>query len=242
MRESVEANAHNGVEKFLTFRFCAGLLRSTNGENIRRIEAVEGLRSVSTGAERRDSFVPLGIGPLLHRSNVRGGGLVILKWRKAMNGRSKFALILTSLVMTTLQGATAGVPNAKLWNGTWHLNAAKSKFVSSAKRQSETRTYKISGNNVMMTSNSTDASGKILRVSYSARYDGKWYPMAGNPNADRISLKPVGVREMKWSSQLRGKPSVEGTAAVSADGKHLTITRKFLRMKGAPTDVLEFDR
>lgn len=159
-----------------------------------------------------------------------------------MNGRSKFALILTSLTVVIPQGAGAAAPDAKLWNGTWHLNAAKSKFVSPGKRESETRTYNISGDRVRMTSTSVTSSGKTLKVAYSARYDGKWYSMTGNPNADRISLSPVSDREMKWSSQLHGEVSIAGSATVSADGKHLTLTRKLLQMRGTPTDVLEFDR
>ena len=158
-----------------------------------------------------------------------------------MNG-SKLALILATLAIAIPQGVSAAAPNAKLWNGTWHLNAAKSKFASSAKEQSETRSYDISGNKVTMKSNSKDLSGKALNFSYSAGYDGKWYPMVGNPNADRISLTAVSPREFRAKSQLHGKPSVQSTATVSADGKHLTIQRKMVRMKGAPTDVLEFDR
>ncbi len=158
-----------------------------------------------------------------------------------MNGRSKLAL-LASLALVISQSAIAAEPNAKLWNGAWHLNAAKSKFASSAKEASETRTYEISGDKVMMKSSSKDPAGKELNFSYTAGYDGKWYPMTGNPNADRISLKVVSDREVKASSQLHGKPSVESTATVSSDGKHLTLKRKMLRLKGAPTDTLEFDR
>jgi hypothetical protein len=167
---------------------------------------------------------------------------VILKKEEAMNAGSKFALILASLAIAIPQGVSAAAPNAKLWNGTWHLNVAKSKFASSAKEQSETRTYDISGNKVTMKSSSKDLSGKALNFSYSAGYDGKWYPMVGTPNADRISLNAVSPQELKAKSRLHGKPSVQSTATVSADGKHLTIKRKMLRMKGAPTDVLEFDR
>ena len=159
-----------------------------------------------------------------------------------MTGPSKFALILASLAIAIPQGVSAAEPNAKLWNGTWHLNAAKSKFASSAKEKSETRTYDISGKKVTMKSSSKDPSGKALNFSYTAGYDGKWYPMVGNPNADRISLTVVSEREVKAKSQLHGKPSVESTATVSADGKHLTLKRKMVRMKGAPTDILEFDR
>jgi len=158
-----------------------------------------------------------------------------------MNGRSKLAL-LASLTLVISQSAFAAEPNATLWNGTWHLNAAKSKFASSAKEASETRSYDISGKKVTMKSSSKNSAGKALNFSYTAGYDGKWYPMTGNPNADRISLKVVSDREVKASSQLKGKPSVESTATVSEDGKHLTLKRKMLRLKGAPTDVLEFDR
>jgi hypothetical protein len=104
------------------------------------------------------------------------------------------------------------------------------------------RTYDVSGNKATVKVSSKDMSGTETNFSYSAGYDGKWYPMVGNPNADRISLTAVSEREVKANSQLHGKPSVESTATVSADGKHLTINRKMLRMKGAPTDVLEFDR
>lgn len=159
-----------------------------------------------------------------------------------MNGSFKFALILASLAIAIPQSASAAVPNAKLWNGTWHLNAANSKFASPNKRQGETRTYVISGDKVTVKSSSKDAAGKTINLSYSAGYDGKWYPMAGNPNADHISMSVVSDRELKWSSQLHGKGTIAGTATVSADGKHLTIKRTFVTMKGAPTDVLEFDR
>ena len=159
-----------------------------------------------------------------------------------MNAPSKFALVLASVALALPHAASAAEPNAKLWSGTWHLNAAKSKFASSAKEKSETRTYELSGKKITMKSSSKDLAGKGLNFSYSAGYDGKWYPMTGNPNADRISLKVVSDREIKASSQLHGKPSVESTATVSADGKHLTLKREMLRMKGAPTDVLEFDR
>jgi hypothetical protein len=167
---------------------------------------------------------------------------VILKRRKAMNGISKRALIFATLAIVISQSASAAAPNAKLWNGTWHLNASKSKFSPSTKEQSETRTYDISGGKVTMKSSSKDPAGKELNFSYSAGLNGKSYAMVGNPNADSISVNAVSAREIKARSRLHGKLTVQSTATVSADGKHLTIDRKMLRIKGTPTDVLEFDR
>lgn len=159
-----------------------------------------------------------------------------------MNAPSKFALILAAAAMVIPQAVSAATPNAKLWNGTWHLDAAKSKFASPNKEASETRTYGIAGGKVTMKSSSKDPSGKELNFSYSAGLDGKAYPMVGNPNADSISLTAVSATQFKASSRLKGKLTVQSTATVSADGKHITLTRKMLRFKGAPTDTLEFNR
>lgn len=159
-----------------------------------------------------------------------------------MNGRTKFALIVAAAAIAMPQSAFAKGPDAKLWNGTWHLNVAKSKFASPAKEQSETRTYQVSGDRITMKSSSKNAAGKEMTFSYSAPLDGKWSPMHGNPNADSISVTAVSEREIKASARQHGKPSAESVAAVSADGKHLTLTRKMVGLKGAPTDVLEFNR
>jgi len=159
-----------------------------------------------------------------------------------MIGRTKYALIAAVAVLAIPHSVLAKGPDPKLWNGTWHLNVAKSKFASPAKEQSETRTYQVAGNRVMMKSSSKDASGKAMSFSYSATLDGKWSPMHGNPNADSISVTAVSGREIKASSRQHGKASAESTAAVSADGKHLTLTRKIVGLKGSPTDVLAFDR
>src|SRR5256885_16007111 len=98
-----------------------------------------------------------------------------------MNGRIKSALIFATVAMAVPQGVSAAGPNAKLWNGTWHLNPATSKFQSSAKEQSETRTYDISGGKVTMKSSSKDAAGEELEFSASAAREGKDSPMVGEP-------------------------------------------------------------
>ena len=159
-----------------------------------------------------------------------------------MNGRTKLAWIVAAAALAMPQGVFARGPDPKLWNGTWHLNVGKSKFASPAKEQSETRTYQVAGNRIMMKSSSKNAAGKAMSFSYSATLDGKWSPMHGNPNADSISITAVSARELKASSRQHGKASAESVAAVSADGKHLTLTRKMVGLKGAPTDVLEFSR
>jgi hypothetical protein len=154
--------------------------------------------------------------------------------------RTKRAFILAAVALSA--PALAAGPDAKLWSGTWHLNAAASKWSAAGKEQSETRTYDYSGGKLTMKSTSKNASGKEMTFSYSATLDGKTYPMTGNPNADSISLTGVSTHELKATSRLHGKVTVQSTATVSADGKHLTLKRTYVAMKGNPTEVLQFDR
>ena len=158
-----------------------------------------------------------------------------------MRAHSIFTAVIAASALAVSQVAVAE-PDAKLWNGTWHLDAAKSKFASPSKEASETRTYHYSGGKLTMKSSSKDPTGKAMNFSYSAAFDGKFYPMTGNPNADSISLTSVGPREIKATSRMKGKTTVQSTAKIAEDGKHLTLRRTILRIKGEPTDVLEFHR
>lgn len=155
--------------------------------------------------------------------------------------RSILALILGTATLSA-QAATAAPPDAKLWSGTWHLNAAASKWGGPGKETSETRSYEVSGGKLSMKSSAKNADGKETNFAYSAGCDGKPAPMTGNPNADSISLTCVSGHEIKAASSLHGKVTVQSTATVSADGKHLTLKRTYVGMKGSPTEVLEFTR
>jgi hypothetical protein len=154
---------------------------------------------------------------------------------------SKLALTFATAILSA-QAVHAASPDAKLWNGTWHLNPAASKWGPAGKEASETRSYDVSGGKLSMKSTAKDAHGKETNFTYSAACDGKFSPMTGNARADSIALTCVSGREIKATSRLHGKVTVQSTASVSADGKHLTLKRTYVGMKGAPTEVLEFTR
>lgn len=154
---------------------------------------------------------------------------------------SRFALMVAAAALSA-QAAMAAPPDAKLWNGTWHLDTAASKWGAAGKEVSETRSYDYSGGKLTMKSSAKDTAGKETNFTYSAACDGKFVPMVGNARADSISIGCVSGREIKATSRLHGKVTVESTATVSDDGKHLTLKRSYVGMKGAPSEVLEFKR
>lgn len=130
-----------------------------------------------------------------------------------------------------------------LWAGTWQLNLAASRLGAPAGQRSETRVYALDGNKLTVTVTGTDAAGKPMQYSYSGAFDGKPYPMLGNPVGDNIALTLVNPRRANATVRMGSMIVATATSEVSADGQHLTLTRKTLHGKAAATiDVLAFDK
>jgi hypothetical protein len=148
-------------------------------------------------------------------------------------------ITVATIAFASGQAAIAAAPNAKLWNGTWHLNGAHSKFATpGATEMSETRVYQISGNHVTMRSTVVTAAGKSMHWGYSAATDGKWYLTSGNPAFDHVGLTSPSDREMKAETRKNKEPTGGATLTVSSDGKELRMDRS----NGNAHDLLVFDR
>jgi hypothetical protein len=116
--------------------------------------------------------------------------------------------------------------------GTWKLNVGKSKFSPGPPPQSATVTYEESGNGVKRTGESVAADGTKTSWEYTAQYDGKEYPVTGNPNADTIALKKVNDRTVEATLKKTGKVVTTARRVVSADGKTMTLSLKGTNTQG----------
>jgi hypothetical protein len=145
---------------------------------------------------------------------------------------------------------TLAVPAAKLWaqaadpaSGTWELNLAKSKFSPGPAPKSQTRTFAVAGDTVKYSLKGVDADGKPILVEYTAKYDGKDYPVAGATDFDTISLKRVDATTAEATLKKAGKVVQTSKRVVSKDGKTLTLTTKGTNAKGQALDnVAVFDK
>jgi len=145
---------------------------------------------------------------------------------------------------------TFAVPAASVWgqtadplNGTWQLNLSKSKFVSGPTIKSQTRAYEVNGDTVKQTLDGVDADGKPTHVTFTAHYDGKEYPVSGNPDADTISVKRSDSHSAKSILKKDGKVTATTMRHVSSDGKTLTMETKGTTAKGQKIDnTLVFDK
>ena len=154
------------------------------------------------------------------------------------------ALIAASVTILSPAAASAKMLVASpLWGGTWQLNSSMSKFSLPAGKRSETRVYVVHGNKLSVKATGTDASGKPSQYSYSGAFDGKGYPMVGNPVGDSIALLLETPRRAIATVRKGTVITATATSDISADGKRLTLKRKTLNGKAAPTiEVLAFDK
>ena len=107
--------------------------------------------------------------------------------------------------------------------GTWKLNEAKSTFAAGATKNS-TVVYEAAGDNVKVTVDGTDKDGKPTHNEWTGKFDGKDYPVTGDPNTDSRSLKKIDDRSLGLTGKKEGKVVTTGRIVVSADGKTRTVS------------------
>jgi hypothetical protein len=80
----------------------------------------------------------------------------------------------------------------------------------------------------------TPAEGAPQHWEMTGKYDGKDYPVTGNPNADMISMKLVNEHTGESTFKKNGKVTATNRRTLSADGKTLTIVTKGTTIDGKP--------
>jgi len=117
--------------------------------------------------------------------------------------------------------ATACLADAQM--GTWKLNESKSTFAPGMTRN-HTVVYEAAGDNIKVTVDGTDKDGKATHNEWTGKFDGKDYPVTGDPTSDMRSYKKVNDRTLELTVKKDGKITVSGQVVVSADGKTRTVT------------------
>jgi len=107
--------------------------------------------------------------------------------------------------------------------GTWKLNEAKSKIPAMAPKNN-TVVYEAEGGNVKVTVDGTDGAGKPSHNEWTGKFDGKDYPLTGDPSANTRSYKKVDDRTTELTNKKDGKVTATGRIVISADGKSRTVT------------------
>ncbi|MDQ2979696.1 MAG: hypothetical protein M3R62_10790 [Acidobacteriota bacterium] len=128
-------------------------------------------------------------------------------------------------VLASLAALFAGVAvcfAADVNMGTWKLNEVKSKLSPAATRNNSV-VYKTVGDGVTVTVDGT-RDGKPVHSVWTGKFDGKDYPVTGDPTSDARSYKKVDDRTMQLTVKKDGKVTTTGRIVVAPDGKSRTVT------------------
>jgi hypothetical protein len=115
--------------------------------------------------------------------------------------------------------------------GTWKLNEAKSKLANGVAKNT-TVVYEAAGDNVKVTVDGLNPDGTASHNEWTGKFDGKDYPVTGDPTSDARSYKKVNDTTTAFTVKKGGKPTVKGQIVVSADGKSRTVTTNGTNSKG----------
>jgi hypothetical protein len=129
-------------------------------------------------------------------------------------------MVLAFAVSTV--GADAAF-TATVHMGSWKLNEASSKIDAGATKNT-TVVYASAGDNVKITVDGVDGPSKPVHTEWTGKFDGKPYPVTGNPAADTRAYTKVSNRTLSFVEKKGATVTNSGRAVVSADGKHRTVT------------------
>ena len=115
--------------------------------------------------------------------------------------------------------------------GTWKLNEAKSKILAGGGKN-ETVVYAAMGDSVKVTVDGVDGKGNPAHNEWIGKFDGKDYPLTGDPDNDMRSYKRVSDHTLALTDKKDGKITITGRIVVSADGKSRTVTTTTTDAKG----------
>jgi hypothetical protein len=137
----------------------------------------------------------------------------------------------TIVLALALGFATGAMCFASSEMGTWKLNEAKSKIATGAPKN-HTVVYAAAGDKVRITVDGTDGAGKPTHNEWTGKFDGKDYPVTGDPTSDTRSYKQVDDRTLELTAKKGGKVIVSGRIVMSADGKTRTVATSRTDAKG----------
>jgi hypothetical protein len=166
------------------------------------------------------------------------------KFNKCREGKKTMQRIVAKLFIGVAITAV-GLLGADNSLGTWKRNVAKSKTSAPSKNpvKSLTQVREASDGGVKVTTTGEYMDGTPINGSFTAKYDGKEYPVTGAP-WDTISIKQIDANT--FTSEVKkagGKYHSKGRTVISKDGKTMTLTNKGTNAEGkAFTGTVVYDK
>jgi hypothetical protein len=152
-----------------------------------------------------------------------------------------FRVIVAAVALLTLPSVSWS--QTSLITGTWKADPAKSRYSGAANRLEVSRIF-ICGDEQINVNEQVDATGVRGASVYTAKYDGRDYPIndliSGVATGRTVALRRIDARREERVVKLDGKVRSTVMREVTEDGSVLTTTTK--NADGQVTDVRVFAR
>jgi hypothetical protein len=142
--------------------------------------------------------------------------------------RTRTMLLLT-LAFCLFAVAVSLAQNPNL--GTWKLDESKSDIPAGAGKNL-TVVYTADGDNYKAVINGVDGNGNPTHNEWIGKFDGKDYPVTGDPNFDTRAIQQVSEGHYKLTGKKGGETVLTGTVDTSPDGKTRTVKTTYTAADG----------
>jgi hypothetical protein len=134
-----------------------------------------------------------------------------------------FAGFVMAMVFAALAlSVSAGTADQQ--SGTWKMNAVNSKYSPGPAPKSNTVKIESDAENFNLSSDGIDAAGKATHIEYTAKFDGKDYPVTGAQNTDTVALARLDASTIQSTLKKAGEVVMTVKTVISVDGKTRTST------------------
>ena len=129
--------------------------------------------------------------------------------------------VLLSLALCIAGAVTCFAQSPQM--GTWKLNEGKSKLPAGFMKNTNV-VYEAAGDNIKASTDGIDKDGKPFHTEWTGKFDGKDYPLSGDPVSDARSYKMVNERTLAIANKKGSKVTTSGRIVVAPDGKSRTLS------------------
>jgi hypothetical protein len=132
--------------------------------------------------------------------------------------RVEIYVLRSGLLLLAVFGLVCALWAADPFVGIWKVNSAKSE---TSYKLEGSFTTKVEGqdNGIRAVEDLVWANGNAIQRRWAAKYDGKDYPVEGDPGIDAISLRMADPNTINYVVKKGGKQLASGKWVVSKDGK-----------------------
>jgi hypothetical protein len=127
---------------------------------------------------------------------------------------------------------SAGACFANPHMGTWKLNAAKSKLGHGTTKNNVVNYEREFPLKIKVLIDGVDSRGHAFHSAWQGNFDGKDYPVTGDPTSDSRSYTKVNENTLDFTVKKAGKSVGSGRIVVAADEKSRTVTSWSTDSKG----------